>query len=224
MIPLLVICSLMLGAAAVAMTLRNLIHSALLLTLNWVGIAVFYLWAGAEFVAFAQMLVYVGAVSMIVLSAVLLTRDSRDDDAGAAGKRESWSRATAGIVTAAVVAGVLCGAVISTPFASGPVAERDLSVRRIGELLADRVAGGRVRRRVERRFDRRSAGVGDRCLWQAEAGVGVPGRVDLAQLGERQLGIETLKEMASLWPADPRGPLETYCHTILNSAAFLYVD
>ena len=43
--------------AAVAMTLRNLIHSALLLIASWAGVAAFYLWAGAEFVAFAQVLV-----------------------------------------------------------------------------------------------------------------------------------------------------------------------
>ena len=59
-----------LATAAVAMALRNLIHSALLLIASWAGIAAFYLWAGAEFVAFAQVLVYVGAVSMIVLFAV----------------------------------------------------------------------------------------------------------------------------------------------------------
>ena len=64
------------AAAAVAMALRNLIHSALLLVFNWAGIAAFYLWAGAEFVAFSQLMVYVGAVSMVVLFAVLLTQRS----------------------------------------------------------------------------------------------------------------------------------------------------
>ncbi|MFM7752757.1 MAG: NADH-quinone oxidoreductase subunit J, partial [Opitutaceae bacterium] len=49
------------ATAAVAMALRNLIRSALLLVASWAGIAAFYLWAGAEFVAFAQVLVYVGA-------------------------------------------------------------------------------------------------------------------------------------------------------------------
>ena len=68
-----------LASAAVALSLRNLIHSALLLIASWAGIAGFYLWAGAEFVAFAQVLVYVGAISMVVLFAVLLTRHSRAD-------------------------------------------------------------------------------------------------------------------------------------------------
>src|SRR5476651_86745 len=76
---LILIAFLTLGAAAVAMALRNLIHSALLLIASWAGVAAFYLWAGAEFVAFAQVIVYIGAVSMIVLFAVLLTRRSRAD-------------------------------------------------------------------------------------------------------------------------------------------------
>ena len=67
---------LMVASAGVAMLLRNLIHSALLLIFSWAGIAAFYLWAGAEFVAFAQALVYLGAVSMVVLFAVLLTRQN----------------------------------------------------------------------------------------------------------------------------------------------------
>jgi hypothetical protein len=41
---------------------------------------------------------------------------------------------------------------------------------------------------------------------------------------ERRLGIETLRELVELWEGDKRLALETYCHTILNSAAFLYVD
>lgn len=41
---------------------------------------------------------------------------------------------------------------------------------------------------------------------------------------ERQLGSDALKELQSVWKNKPRSALETYCHTILNSGAFLYVD
>ncbi|NQV23882.1 MAG: DUF1553 domain-containing protein [Rhodopirellula sp.] len=41
---------------------------------------------------------------------------------------------------------------------------------------------------------------------------------------ERQLGIETLKELQAMWDNRPHAALETYCHTILNSGAFLYID
>ena len=42
--------------------------------------------------------------------------------------------------------------------------------------------------------------------------------------GERQLGIDSLKALEAAWNGDSEGSLETYCHTILNSAAFVYVD
>jgi hypothetical protein len=41
---------------------------------------------------------------------------------------------------------------------------------------------------------------------------------------ERRLGIDILKELHSLWQGMPHAALETYCHTILNSGAFLYID
>lgn len=41
---------------------------------------------------------------------------------------------------------------------------------------------------------------------------------------ELRLGIETLKELETIWQGDRQAALETYCHTLLNSAAFLYID
>jgi hypothetical protein len=41
---------------------------------------------------------------------------------------------------------------------------------------------------------------------------------------ERQLGVDTLIELRDAWPESPMAALETYCHTILNSGAFLYID
>ncbi len=103
-----------LATAAVALSLRNLIHSALLLIASWFGVAAFYLWAGAEFVAFAQVLVYVGAVSMVVLFAVLLTRRSRADTVIA---RDSVERAISAVITGIAVFGVLVAAILKTSFA-----------------------------------------------------------------------------------------------------------
>ena len=41
---------------------------------------------------------------------------------------------------------------------------------------------------------------------------------------EKQLGISALKKLRQDWGDDSAKALETYCHTILNSAAFLYID
>ena len=118
---------LLLGAAVAAMLSRNLIHSALLLIGAWAGIAAFYLWAGAEFVAFAQVLVYVGAVSMVVLFAVLLTRQGATS---APVEFDSYQRAVAGFITAGGVAGVLLGAILGTPMAVRATPARHVAVLR----------------------------------------------------------------------------------------------
>ena len=133
MISFAVIALLTLTSAAVAMSLRNLIHSALLLIASWAGIAAFYLWAGAEFVAFAQILVYVGAVSMVVLFAVLLTRQSRQELSIAP---ESVGRAAAGLVVGGAVFGVLVGGIVSSRLTSPPGTPRgEVTVRALGHDL-----------------------------------------------------------------------------------------
>ena len=130
---LLVIGALVLISAAIAMTLRNLVHSALLLVGSWLGVGFFYLWCGAEFVAFAQLLVYVGAVSMIVLFAVLLTRRSRSD---LLPTFDSRVRAVSGILIGASVAALLIGAILRTPLPIGPSETPKIPVKEIGTLLA----------------------------------------------------------------------------------------
>lgn len=118
--------------AAVAMTLRNLIHSALLLILSWFGIAAFYLWAGAEFVAFAQVLVYIGAISMVVLFAVLLTRRSRADLSVAP---DSIGRLVSALLVGGSVCGVLFGAVRSTRLDVSPSPTPVVTVQQLGTQL-----------------------------------------------------------------------------------------
>ncbi len=139
MIAFVVIAVIVLAAASVAMCLRNLVHSVLLLVGCWAGIAAFYLWAGAEFVAFAQLLVYVGAVSMLSLFAVLLTRRSFHDLDIAP---ESVTRATWALLTAGAVAGVLVGTILGSPLGKVADSAPPVSVRQLGEELAGpQVAG-----------------------------------------------------------------------------------
>ncbi len=61
-------------AAAASVVMRNLIHAALCLTLSFIALGIVFIALGAEFVGFVQLLVYVGAVAMILVFAILLTR------------------------------------------------------------------------------------------------------------------------------------------------------
>src|SRR5204863_3772165 len=63
-----------LAGAVAAMSLRNLVHCALALTVAFAGLAAVYLQLDAQFVGFAQILVYIGAVAILIVFAILLTR------------------------------------------------------------------------------------------------------------------------------------------------------
>jgi NADH:ubiquinone oxidoreductase subunit 6 (subunit J) len=61
-------------SALAAMSLRNLVHCALCLTITFAGLAALYLKLNAQFVGLAQVLVYIGAVAILIVFAILLTR------------------------------------------------------------------------------------------------------------------------------------------------------
>jgi len=63
-----------LGAALAVVTSKNLFHSALFLVLSFVGVAGLYVLLEAGFLAAVQILVYVGAISILIIFAIMLTR------------------------------------------------------------------------------------------------------------------------------------------------------
>ena len=63
-----------LGAALAVVTMKNVFHAALMLVLAFFGVAGFYVLLEANFFAAAQVLVYIGAISILIIFAVMLTR------------------------------------------------------------------------------------------------------------------------------------------------------
>ena len=53
---------------------RNIVHSALYLLGSFAGVAALYIFMNAPFVGVAQILVYIGAVGVLILFAVMLTK------------------------------------------------------------------------------------------------------------------------------------------------------
>ncbi len=62
------------AAAGYAVSSRNLVHSVLFLVITFIGVAMSFILLQAEFAATVQILIYVGAVSVLVLFAIMLTR------------------------------------------------------------------------------------------------------------------------------------------------------
>ncbi len=61
-------------AALMVVTVRNIVHAALSLALSFVGVAGIYVLLRAEFLAAAQVLIYLGAITVLILFGIMLTR------------------------------------------------------------------------------------------------------------------------------------------------------
>lgn len=119
------------GALGVVL-LSNIVYSAFLLGGVFLAVAGLYLLLNASFVAAAQVLVYVGAVNVLILFAIMLV-NKREDLAPIQGL--SIRR----LLSAGVCAGLfalLVRVVLTTPWAvPGPVAIGEGATERIGEHL-----------------------------------------------------------------------------------------
>ena len=120
------------GLAAVM--LKNTVHCALALTAAFAGLALLFLELDAQFAGFAQILVYIGAVAILIVFAILLTRGSETPKDGVYSR--NW---VAGLVIAAAVFSVLAWAVLQSLSAfSNETAVPTVTVHDIGVALVGR--------------------------------------------------------------------------------------
>ncbi len=65
-------------SAAVVVFSKNLVHSAFALLFTFLGVAALYAYAGADFLAATQMVIYVGGILVLLLFGVMLTHKLYD--------------------------------------------------------------------------------------------------------------------------------------------------
>ena len=123
-----------LAGSIAAMTLRHLVHCALALSVAFAGLAALYLQLDAQFVGFAQVLVYVGAVAILIVFAILLTRGSEAPQQSILSPSWLGGGAVALAVFAVLAATVLRSSI--PPHALPPAPE--VTVRQIGDQLMTR--------------------------------------------------------------------------------------
>ena len=97
-----IIAAAMIWGAIRVVTSNNVVHAALWLVVVLGGIAAQYILAAAEFVAVSQVLVYIGAVMVLFLFGIMLTRATIGSDTDLNNK--GWG---IGIPVAAAMLGVL---------------------------------------------------------------------------------------------------------------------
>jgi NADH-quinone oxidoreductase subunit J len=119
------------AGAVAAMSFRQLVHSVLALTVAFAGLAAIYLQLGAQFVGFAQVLVYVGAVAILVVFATLLTRDKTEIPRSIA--LGSWKQSMAAVLA---VFAVLAWAIYSSAISQRVMRPQPkVSIQQIGDAL-----------------------------------------------------------------------------------------
>jgi NADH:ubiquinone oxidoreductase subunit 6 (subunit J) len=100
-----------LGAGLMVVLGRNIIRSGLWMILSFAALAGIYVLLGATFVAAAQVLVYIGAISVLVLFAIMLTQ-SKEGPSALIFHHQAWAAAIASVGLAVI----LSVAVAATPW------------------------------------------------------------------------------------------------------------
>jgi NADH-quinone oxidoreductase subunit J len=111
----------MVFAALRVVTSNNVVHAALWLVVVLAGVAAQYILAAAEFVAVSQVLVYIGAVMVLFLFGIMLTRAQIGRELGL--NNRNWA---IGIPVAVILLGLLSWVIVDAyedtklPEAGGP--------------------------------------------------------------------------------------------------------
>jgi len=120
--------------AVLAVTLRNLVHCLLALVLFFLGIAGNFFLMRADFLGAVQILIYIGAVAVLILFAIMLTRNISGTEGGRGPLGGAW---WLGVGIAGTLAGAVCVFVrrsdLVTKFPYGATEEG--VVKEIGKLL-----------------------------------------------------------------------------------------
>ena len=128
-VPFLILAAVALAGACAAMMFRGLVHCALALAVAFAGIGALYLNLGAQFLGLAQVLVYVGAIAVLIVFVILLTR-------GGIARHCPRRLPIAGIVVATAIFGVLAWAIVHSGAIHSPQQPApSATVRQLGVVL-----------------------------------------------------------------------------------------
>lgn len=109
-----------LGGAVFMLSLTRVVHMVVALAFTFLGLAGLYVMLEAEFVAFSQVLIYAGAVSILMLFGIMLTRHDVDEEEI---DRRRRHRALAFVAVLALFAALFKGIVALVPAGEGQLAK-----------------------------------------------------------------------------------------------------
>ena len=125
-----VLAAMTIGSALAVVVVRNLIHAVIGLIGTLAGLAGLYVTLSADFIAITQILIYIGAISILFLFAIVLTPQSGRNN------QESFMRFPA-LALSGLVAAVLIYVAVDTQWKLSNAPEFTETASQIGELLLD---------------------------------------------------------------------------------------
>jgi NADH-quinone oxidoreductase subunit J len=128
-----VVALVMVAAALRVVTSPNVVHAALMLVVALGGSAVLFLMLGAEFVAWALVLVYIGAVVVLFLFGIMITRAPTGRDPVRLDHKRRWPAALVAFATFVTLASVSVAA-----FEDAVIEGQVTTTDELGELLFTR--------------------------------------------------------------------------------------
>ena len=87
----LILSAITLGSAFVVVTQRNLFRAALYLVVALIGVAGLFIMLDAGFLGVVQVFIYAGAISILIIFAVLVTRRVMDPDTPQRNSQWTWA-------------------------------------------------------------------------------------------------------------------------------------
>jgi len=129
--------SLVILAASVAVvTVRNLIHAALSLIVALFGVAVLFVLLEAGFLAAVQVVLYIGAIAILIIFAIMLTRRVMQDTSTQTNAMW-WVSAVMAVVLMAALAWLFMPGMSPLTFAITPLVPPADSLARLGASFVD---------------------------------------------------------------------------------------
>jgi NADH-quinone oxidoreductase subunit J len=122
-----------LGAGLMVVTARNLVHSALWLVLSLFGVAILYGLLQAPFLAVVQVVIYIGAIAILMIFAIMLTRNITSENTAQVNENWVWALVLAIILFAALVVVLVSWNGMGTT--TTPLAERVDPLMQLGQAL-----------------------------------------------------------------------------------------
>lgn len=117
-------------SALAVVTLRNLFHCAVVLVLTFIGVAGLFFLLDAPFVAAVQILIYVGAITVLLLFAIMLTKRISDNLI-----KQTNEQVLVNFLLAVLFLGFVLVAVLKFPWVINFIGQKVNSVEVIGKRL-----------------------------------------------------------------------------------------